>query len=75
MPVEDGAEGEAVAEGGGHVGDVDIAVALALLLAPQLQVLDGRHGLDGPGGASGRAEGAPRRSQPGRSLPACGLYI
>lgn len=45
MAVEDGAEGEAVAEGGGHVGDADIAVALALLLAPQLQVLDGRHGL------------------------------
>lgn len=70
MAVEDGAEGEAVAEGGGHVGDADIAVALALLLAPQLQVLDGRHGLDGtPEMAAGphRAPGAA--GSPSLALP------
>lgn len=52
--MQDGAEGQAVAERGGHVGDADIAVALALLLAPQLQVLDGRHGAGtGRGGGGG----------------------
>lgn len=81
VAVQDGTEGEAVAEGGGHVGDADIAVALALLLAPQLQVLDGRHGLDGPGEAAGGPAGVPgrlggspslRRAEPGRRQPACG---
>lgn len=81
VPVEDGAEGEAVAEGGGHVGDADIAVALALLLAPQLQVLDSRHGLEqgGRGGGGGPREArqgkekpSPCPAEPRRRLPACG---
>lgn len=46
MAVQDGAEGQPVTERRGHVGDADIAVALALLLAPQLQVLDGGHRAD-----------------------------
>ena len=65
MAVQDGAEGQPVAERGGHVGDADISVALALLLAPQLQVLDGGHGA-APGraacGSRGRvADGGRRR--------------
>lgn len=65
MAVQDGAEGQPVAERGGHVGDADISVALALLLAPQLQVLDGGHSA-APGraacGSRGRvADGGRRR--------------
>lgn len=65
MAVQDGAEGQPVAERGGHVGDADISVALTLLLAPQLQVLDGGHGA-APGraacGSRGRvADGGRRR--------------
>jgi hypothetical protein len=35
--VDDGAEGEAVAEGGGQVGDVDVGVGRGDPLAPDLQ--------------------------------------
>lgn len=56
MAVQDGAEGQAVAERRGHVGDAHVPVALALLPAPLLQRLDGRHAGGGvrPAGAGAR---------------------
>lgn len=43
VSVQDSAEGQAIAERGGHVGDAHVPVALALLPAPFLQGLDGGH--------------------------------
>lgn len=43
VAVQDGAEGQPVAERRGHVGDAHVPVALALLPAPLLQRLDSRH--------------------------------
>lgn len=41
--MQDSAEGQAIAERGGHVGDAHVPVALALLPAPFLQGLYGGH--------------------------------
>lgn len=49
MSVQDSAEGQAIAERGGHVGDAHVPVALALLPAPFLQGLDGGHVVGGIG--------------------------
>ena len=37
MVVDNGAESQAISEGGGHVGDLHTGVALGRLLAPFLQ--------------------------------------
>ena len=69
MAVQDGAEGQAVAERRGHVGDAHVPVALALLPAPLLQRCDGRHegsGVRPAGAGAPRAlPGAAARPEPG----------
>lgn len=63
VPVQDRAEGQAVAERSGHVGDAHIPVALALLPAPLLQGLDGRHACGGPGGRLEELATGPARAR------------